>query len=70
MKFSIDGLENTLRQQEFTLRVVTAANSHMRITEPTWDLYDVKVKTDAHVIEGSRIAVTMYFKDNGMGILK
>lgn len=67
---TVDGIENSIRQEEFVRRVVKAANDHMRITEPTWDLYDVKVKAESHPSEGSRIAVTLLFKDNFLGFLK
>ena len=66
---TIDGIENTVRLQAFTQRVVKAANAHMRITEPTWDLYDVKVATESHAIHGPKVAVTLFFKDNGLGIM-
>lgn len=69
MSFTINNIENELRQREFTERVVAAANDHMRITEPTWDLYDVRVSTESGFLGEKKVAVTLLFKEKGLGVL-
>lgn len=64
---TVDGIENAVRKQEFMQRVAKAANDHMRITEPEWDLYDVKVATHSVALGRKRVAVTLYFQENGLG---
>lgn len=65
---TLDSIENTIRSEDFIRKVTTAANDHIRITEPNWHLYDVKLRTDSHPIDGPRIALTLYFKDNGLAL--
>lgn len=66
---SVDGIENTIRSEEFMFRVTKAANDHLRLTEPTWDLHDVKMKTETGFLGEKKVAVTLLFKDNGLGIV-
>lgn len=54
-------------QHEFKQRVLTAANASMKLNCPEWDLETVDMKVSNHSLDGTKVAITMIFKENGLG---
>lgn len=68
MSFDTSDILSYVESLDFKRRVTTAANADMKLRFPEWDLETVDLKVSNHAKDGTKIAITLVFKENGLSL--